>query len=204
MKAAIAILIVAAIVVATKVLNDAVHANKPVHKLNEPAVSTLDVERPLEFLNRLLPGALKKAADAPYGLDARDGRAFVRIKRGAESVVMEVELITGTERPFAAGYCILFAGAPAGLDDTYALALRLCDLAEIPNDKIVAWYKEKKHENVLTRTQLQTGGDAERRHEIEVRSSLAFDPEKPWRVMYTIYFPGTEGGELDAHPEKVR
>jgi hypothetical protein len=160
---------------------------KQLRKQKEPRTYTLDVEHPFDFLKERLPGALDPAPDEPFGLDALDGTAKVRLRRGRASVDMEVYLITGTEMDKE--YSIFLGGTAATLDDTYALALRLCDIAKIPNDRIVAWYKEKKYESPLGGDELQTAREGERQHSIEVDSSLETSGDKQWRVLYTIDFP---------------
>jgi hypothetical protein len=155
----------------------------------EPRTYTLDVERPFAFLKERLPGALKRGPDEFYALDALDETAKVCIRRGAASVDMEVELITGTELDVNE-YSIFLGGAATTLYDSYALALRLCDLAKIPNYRIVAWYKEKKYESPLGGALLQAAREGERRHEIEVHSSVETSGEKQWSLDYQIYFPG--------------
>lgn len=166
--------------------------NEQVDERQEPRTYLIDVERPFAFLRERLPNALKRGPNDLLGVDALDGVAKVRLARDLKSTEMEVELITGAERPNGKGYSIYLAGVPATLDDTYALALRLCDIAKIPNNRISAWYKEKKYESPLGSAQLQSGRESGRLHEIEVRSSLELSGDKQWRVVYEIYFPATE------------
>lgn len=175
---------------------------RQIRELKEPPVYDLDVEHPLEFIKKNLPGTLERSPDELFGLDALDGTAKVCIRRGAASAEMDVELITGTELPSGKGYTIFFAGTPATLGDTYDLALRLCELAKIPNDRIVAWYKEKKYESPLDSSQLQTAREGERQHSVTVRGSLELSGDKQWRVTYEILFPGAKAAAPDSRSKE--
>lgn len=169
---------------------------KEMYELAARPVYRLDVERPVEFLQEHLPAALVKPQGRLFGDDADEAIALVRVCRADKTVEMEIELLSGVQMDVNE-YYILLAGTPATLDDTYALALRLCDMAGVPNDRIVKWHKEKGYESPLGSAELQAGRDGEHRHEIEVRSSLELEGDKLWRVIYTLYFPGPEDAKTE-------
>lgn len=187
MKTTRALIILLFVALAAIVLHGAVGMNDPMDGLQERPAYTLDVEQPLDFLKKHLHEALVKPEGRLFGDDAIDVTAKVRVCRGGTSVDMEVELLSGVQMDVDE-YYIRLCGTPATLDDTYALALRLCALARLPNDRIVKWYREKGYESPLGSAELQTGREGERQHSVNVRSSLRLDGDKLWRVVYTLYF----------------
>lgn len=202
-KAVVAILIVCFVLFAAATKHALKPGNRQMRGTKKSPVYRLNVERPMEFLKQHLPAALVKPQGRLFGDDAIDIVAPVHISRATQSVEMEVELLSGCEMNVNK-YYVRLAGTPATLDETYALALRLCDLAQISNDRIVDWYKDRTHGSSVTSADLQAGTSGHNRHEIEVRSSLQPKGDTPWRVIYTIYFSRDEGAQGDEHSEKDR
>lgn len=204
MKTACRLLIVCLAVLGATLINCATESGKQeMPETKESPAFTLDMERPFAFLKEHLPHALDEAPSGSLAWDAIERITVVRVHRGDAAADMEVELIAGGVLPASKRYSILLSGTPATLDDTYALALKLCELADIPNDRIVAWYK-KGHESALTSAEDQIERVGEREHSVNVRSSLELEGDKLWRVLYTIYFPRPEGAPDDEHSEKAR
>lgn len=198
MKTPCRLLIVCLAVSGATLVNCATESGKQeMPAMKKPPTYTLDLDDPFAFLKEHLPHALDEAPGDSVASDGLDGNSIVCIRGGDESVEMAVELVTGNEMPGENRYYIRLSGVPATLDDTYSLALRLCDLAQIRSDRIAAWYKENKHGGSPTNADFQTGVRAHNRHEVEVRSSLQVEGETPWRVLYTIYFPNPEGMARD-------
>jgi len=153
----------------------------------EPVQYVLDVKHPEQFLKDHLPRVFQKPEHGRLWADAIDKDITIAIHNEKKSASISTIFVDGI-RLTGSKYYICIIGEAGKLSDVFTAASQLCNVVDISDDKLVAWYLHASLDPKFRSDVLQMGKSAGIEHSVTLQTSVELRPDRSHSLNYTIYF----------------